>query len=1364
MKKRFLALFLCCVMVFTLLPAALTTAFATGSDIQICDASGQPVSKVTLEQNAKTPLTAVTKTEVTGDYQWQIRVSKDIWANILGADGSELELSYGLVANMLSDKNETEIRCKLTVDSGDLLYSDAVTVRLLQDSGANSDAPAAPAIGTIIREAMLVGEPVIVSAAAPAEDAAPAGDAAPAENAAPVVSAAPAVRPTHISASAPVDMVAPVNDATPDGDPADGSDEPAPQAEYCTVTINYVYKDGTPAAPDMTITSPIPYAGQTFYQDVDSPVIVGYQADKERVEVEVTSSDGAEKTYTVTYSPAEVEFTVKHYQQNVGDDDYTLESTEVKKGFTASVVDTGHEKTYEGFYSLSYDVNSQIAADGSTVVEIYYDRYYYLMNFDLDGGYGVEPIYARYGTHIDVGTPTKAGYTFGGWNPTLPELMPADNTSHTAQWTVGTAKFTVVFWYENANDANYSYAGSYQPENVAPGTTKSSADYKNQSFAGRDNDHFKYNENKAETVTVKGDGSTVLNVYFTRNTYTLTFKNGNNIVKTITAKYQADIHDNFPIKDGKKTIWWKVPSGCQSYVPGNNLGSIDTMPGENITFKKHASESGAKIYYYVETLNGAAGDKPHNGKNYKEYKVIDLTYDYYTRLTYAEEFHPITGFTQGDSNPYLPVGGEVYMKKNNYLYYTRNSYNLRFYNYNGDVTNKQAHVQYEAPLSGYYFVPDYPTTLEQNAYKFVGWYTTAECYPGSEADLSTMKMPAADVTLYAKWVPVTHTVKTYLTKDVLDTNGTPLHTWENVPHGTKATPAPEDPTHGDVRYTFVGWFYTDTNGEEKAFDFANMPVNRDLNLYAKWKTDVLVTYTIKYAVRNEDGSYTYIASDTVGKALAGTTKTFNAKFGEQLEEAYQIGYFPENGVKSITMTLEEGGANTYTFVYVEQATVNYTVRYLEKGTNNELHAPKVVKNTTAHVVVETFEPIKDYLPDAYRKTLVLGTDETSNVITFWYTPDKIHAPVLITHWVQNVDGNGYTEYQSTANLYAVIGETQTSKELEIYGFQYVRGTAEVRGTNKANFTAPNAPSYKLENYQGLELNLYYDRNLYPYEFRFMEQGTTNKVAEPITGTARYQAQVKQNALTVPGYQVVGNIPEWTINIVPEEDGSTAVKNVRTFYYKQDTVDIKYEVVGPTATCGTLDNAQDSKLKVVTDTPKGSTPTAADGFKFVGWFKDEECTVPVDTSWVGANNKLTPGKSKDLGDNVMGYEAATYYAKFEYDVADLTITKTGCEDIDANQSFIFKVTGPNGFSQTVVINGNGSVTLKGLKVGEYTVEETTWSWRYTPQKGTQTITLDPTQSAAHNTVTFVNERTNDQWVSTDAYSKNEFAPEKLIVKN
>jgi len=44
MKKRFLALFLCCVMVFTLLPAALTTAFATGeADGEQDEQDGQPV-------------------------------------------------------------------------------------------------------------------------------------------------------------------------------------------------------------------------------------------------------------------------------------------------------------------------------------------------------------------------------------------------------------------------------------------------------------------------------------------------------------------------------------------------------------------------------------------------------------------------------------------------------------------------------------------------------------------------------------------------------------------------------------------------------------------------------------------------------------------------------------------------------------------------------------------------------------------------------------------------------------------------------------------------------------------------------------------------------------------------------------------------------------------------------------------------------------------------------------------------------------------------------------------------------------------------------------------------------------------------
>ena len=55
-----------------------------------------------------------------------------------------------------------------------------------------------------------------------------------------------------------------------------------------------------------------------------------------------------------------------------------------------------------------------------------------------------------------------------------------------------------------------------------------------------------------------------------------------------------------------------------------------------------------------------------------------------------------------------------------------------------------------------------------------------------------------------------------------------------------------------VYSVFVGWFYKDADGTEHAFDFS-MPVTKDLNLYAKWSVNTLVSYTIKYAVRNEDG-------------------------------------------------------------------------------------------------------------------------------------------------------------------------------------------------------------------------------------------------------------------------------------------------------------------------------------------------------------------------------------------------------------------------------------------------------------------------------------------------------------------------------
>ena len=1325
MKKKLLALFLCCALSFGLVTAALITPAAADSELMIYS-ENVAVDTVSVPKNEKKTLAAG---GLSGYYQWQIQVGGDVWANIAGATGAELEVGYALVANLLYG-GTANIRCRVTGAAEEPVYSNTVTVQITDETpvSAPAQAPKAP---TVISEAEPVGEPVIIPPQTAAEET-PAPDAAPAAD------AAPANDLTGNAAPASLADPAPVNDPAPSDD---GGEEP--YAQTFTITINYVDNKDQQIADPWTATV---MAGSTYQSVVKSPVVVGYTA--EQAEITVGGENIQEdQNFTVKYTPALVKFSVKHLRQNVSNDEYTQDGDpEIRNGNTGDAVGETLAKLYPGFYSLKYDATVKIAGDESTVVEVKYDRYYYLINFNLDGGYGVEPIYARYGAPVNVGNPQKPGYTFTGWSGEIPKTMPVieNPLSFTAKWQKGTAGFTVVFWYENANDVGYSVAGTFTPADVAPGTQKSSGDYQNQSFEGRDDKHFTYNTDKVETVTVKGDGSTVLNVYYTRNPYTLKFReldcdkwfmhthndNCYKVIKTITAKYDADIHSNFPIKDGDKTIWWVVPEGCQSFVPGNNLGTIDTMPGENITFEKKASESGAKIYYYVETLNGEAGDTTHNGKNYKQYKVVDLKYSTRVSLTYAEEFHPITGFTQGDSDPYLPKDGKVKMKQNNYLYYTRNSYELSFYNYNAEVDGKGGSVQYEAPLSSYSFEPEYPDKLEKNAYVFDGWYTTSGCYEGSKADLSTLTMPASDLVLYAKWVPKTHTVTTYLTKEVLDNNGQAIQTWTNVPHGTAVTDSPANPERKP--YTFVGWFYISDTDEEKAFDFS-MPVNRDLNLYAKWRADVNVDYVIHYQLENG----TTIAEDTTGSALAGTTKTFAAKTFGMLNEGYQTGYYPMEGSHSIQMDIE--GTNEYTFVYVAREKVNYTVRYLERNTETVLSEEKHEASSDA-VITEKFVKIKGYAPDAYQKQLVLSADDTKNVLTFWYAKDETHAPLQKIHLIQNLTNDEYTEYQSSTNLNATIGTDYSETPLMLTGFTYNAGKSTASGTLSAD---------------GLVLKLYYDRNVYPYKFRFLVQGTTEtKVADPVTGSARYQARVTQGAKEVPGYTLVlGTTNPQTIDIVAEE-GNTAVNNVKIFYYVEDTVDIKYEVVGPDG-CGTLDNYQNNTVKVVDGTPEGSTPTASAGFKFVGWYKDKDCTQPVDEAWI-ENNRITPQKTADLGNGTMGYEAATYYAKFEYDVADLTINKQGWQAIDENQSFIFDVTGPNGYYKRVVIQGSGSVTIKGLKVGTYSVTEVTdWSWRYKTADGTANSIEHEIKPKDGFVFDFTNSRENGKWLGGDAYSKNVF---------
>lgn len=927
-----------------------------------------------------------------------------------------------------------------------------------------------------------------------------------------------------------------------------------------TVIINYVFENGKQAAPSWTATLA---EGSNLEQTVTSPTVVGYEPDPATVNVTVNNIT-ENKNYTVTYYPANVGFTVNHYLQNVADNNYTLDKTEHVDGYTESEVGGDLAKAYPGFAALLYNTKAKVAADGSTVVEIYYDRNYYMMSFNLDGGYGVEPIYARYGTSVKVENPTKPGYTFNGWEPTVPTTVPAENTTYKAKWKVDdSVNYRVQYWQENANDDGFSYESSVQKK-AAPGTVITAANDKN--YTGFHYDH-------TDGATVAADGSSVVNVYYKRNTYTLTFKVN-----------EGFIFDNWVIKAEFKNIkygadtspWWnQAPSGYLWHTTSSGstfYTAAPDMPNSNLTIYGKKSSGMSTIHYYEKGTTTSI--KPDLKVQISEWSFTD------------EDYIEIPGFKY-DSNK---VQGNNY-----YLYYTRNSYKLDFNSANVIVRSNT--IPYDKALSSYYFEPSYPTgILEEGGYVFAGWYTDPGCTEAVAWD--TAKMPYNNTIFYAKWAPKNHTVKTFLTKEKIEEND-PIDTWDNVPHGTAVTNTPADPQNG--AYVFVGWFYMDGN-VEKAFDFS-MPVVKDLNLYAKWSSNTLVTYTIYY----KSGD-TEIAEPTTGSALAGTTLTFEAKTGDELKEDYQSGYFPHTGSHSLTMDIN--GNNEFTFVYVAKEKVNYTVRYLEKGTEKVLHEEKTAKTSNA-IITEKFVQISGYAPDAYQKRLVLSATEAENVITFWYTKDDVHAPVQIVHWTQNIAGEGYTEYQSSTNLNGEIGQTYTGTPLTIPGFTYNAEKSNASGELTA---------------EGLELNLYYDRVKYSYTVRYVDAADNNKDIDPeanVTGEGLFGAQVIGSQKEFNGYMPADNEPKQKSTII-----GTGTNEIIFYYYP-------CYYIGHVRS-GSLNNTDTIRL---TGSKANLTAEVTPGYLYGGAFDDAKCETVHNFGQENAIN-FTPVK----GETYYIWEVSETYLK------------------------------------------------------------------------------------------------------------------------
>ena len=1473
MKKRVLALLLCLSMFLGMVPAQ---AHEPEQDAQPQVLSLQmeedTVETVELPENEKATLTA---DPVDADsYQWQILAvpALDLWVDIFGQTEYQCNLSYPMVANLLDEDNSVQIRCKSVMD-GETVMSDTVTVVVTAPTEPEP-LPAPSEEPIIVAEPIVepieepveepVEEPEVEPSAEPAEEPEAEPSAEPTEE----PEAEPSAEPSQEPAAEPATVARAVRRFAVNDYSVDALDDG--ENKTYNVVINYVFENNDIVADPYTANLA---AGSSFSATVTFPVVMGYlpyvdeNAETSASMVLNITNIQADVTYTVTYKPTNVNYTVIHYQQNLDNDNYTEFERETKQGLTNSTVPEV-ANTYEGFYALLYE-KPAIAANGSTVVEVYYDRYYYLMNFDLDGGYGVEPIYARYGTEIgDVGTPTKAGYTFKGWSldgttvVDLPETMPAGNVTYKAVWEAdNTAKVTIVFWGENADDEEYSYIKSAEV-NVKPGieftynesgslicglevhqhnvndcyeltctkevhthddscytcgqtehTTHTTACYagvgnRQNVYTGvPDNpadgqviDHWVYGKliyiggswykysgstgdgdiapttchkhsdaclgcgktghshsvengcykltctktehthtsdcymsgagldsnlwtfKESDTVTVAADGSTVVNVYYDRTEKTLTFKyNYSNrnyqSTETITAKWGANIADQYKkiAANAGSTFWSAETSGNGPYT--NYFG---VMPETSKTYyNRGTTGSDGTMTYWGQDLNG----------NYT-IKLFEVTGVGGYTVT-SEDRYEFEGFTydHGTSNGSSCSGAA--------FYYTRNSYNLTFNDGYNDVRTES--VKYEAPLSAYSdYVPSVPSAYEPGSVVFGGWYLNPEC-SGAEYVLDEHTMPAENVLLYAKWEPVSHYVRFSLDKDAYEkAEELADYPVRSVPHGGKIDVA--DPTNGS--YTFVSWFYMDGD-QEKAFDFANMPITKDLWVYGKWSSNVLKQYTIYYKIQGTD---TEIAAPTTGSGLAGVTKTFEAKGGTELYADYQEGYFPVTKSHSMTLDIENEDNNTFIFWYVQKEAVPYTVKYLNKETGEPVADEKVVSDNRKAVVTETFVPVSGMMPDAYQKRLVVsGEDGAVNEIIFYYTEDTTHAYYKITHYTENTDGVTWTEYASSQAV-GDINKVYTAEPMTIPGFTY----SAVISTASGELTAA-----------GLELKLYYTRNSYPYQVRYLEQGSGKQLANPKNSTGKYGEVVSESAISIANYTAVAPASQ-TLNIRIEESQTEAKLNIITFYYTEDEVTINYKMVGPDGTVsenlkesyGSITSAGET-LKVLSGTASGSTATASsNAYKFVGWYSDQDCTTLV-----SADATFVPKKVDGEP-----WTNTTYYAKFEYNVFDLTITKTMKDGITAEQDFIFDVKKDGTVVTTVVIkaadvtagHGSASVTITGLQapVDGYTVvEREDWSWKHklTGQTG---ITLKGGTVNAYE-VSFTNGESDSNWMGATSIKTNDF---------
>lgn len=245
----------------------------------------------------------------------------------------------------------------------------------------------------------------------------------------------------------------------------------------------------------------------------------------------------------------------------------------------------------------------------------------YNITYDLCGG-SVDPSnpasYTVTTESITLNNPTRRGYTFAGWtgsNGTTPELTvtitkgSTGNKSYTANWTANNdTAYTVKHWQQKLDAAAEENSTNYtlQDTDNLTGTTATNVTPAVKSYTG-------FTAPGPQTVTITADGSTVVNYYYTRNSYTFTLGSGTGVTTTgssATGTYQYGATITLEATASAGYTWKQWTSSNTSLIANTTTANTSfTMPAGNITMTPSATPTTSMEFIQGSTAIQNNGSK-----------------------------------------------------------------------------------------------------------------------------------------------------------------------------------------------------------------------------------------------------------------------------------------------------------------------------------------------------------------------------------------------------------------------------------------------------------------------------------------------------------------------------------------------------------------------------------------------------------------------------------------------------------------------------------------------------------------------------------------------------------------------------------